>query len=67
MAILGTRRPHRVAEALAAADVALTDADLRTIDEAIPAGAVAGTRYAAPLMALLDSERGPNPSVSARN
>lgn len=67
VAVLGTRRPHRVAEALAATDVALTDADLRAIDEAVPAGAVAGTRYAAPLMALLDNERGPNPSASARN
>jgi aryl-alcohol dehydrogenase-like predicted oxidoreductase len=67
VAVLGTRRPHRVAEALAAADVSLSDADLRTIDEAVPADAVAGTRYAAPLMALLDSERAPNPSVSARN
>jgi aryl-alcohol dehydrogenase-like predicted oxidoreductase len=67
VAVLGTRRPHRVAEALAAADVSLSDADLRTIDEAVPAGAVAGTRYAAPLMALLDSERGPNPAVDARN
>ncbi|MER6129734.1 aldo/keto reductase [Streptomyces sp. NPDC001795] len=67
VAILGTRRPHRVEEALAAADVTLTDADLRTIDEAIPAGAVAGTRYAAPLMALLDSERGAKPSASAWN
>jgi aryl-alcohol dehydrogenase-like predicted oxidoreductase len=59
VAIVGARRPQRVEEALAAADVALTDADLRAIDEAIPADAVAGTRYAAPLMALLDSERGP--------
>ncbi|MFD9123812.1 aldo/keto reductase [Kitasatospora sp. NPDC059571] len=66
VAVLGTRRPHRVAEALAAIDVALTDADLRTIDEAVPADAVVGTRYAAPLMALLDNERGPNPSASAR-
>ncbi|MCW2871456.1 aldo/keto reductase [Actinacidiphila oryziradicis] len=67
VAILGTRRAHGVEEALAAADVTLTDADLRTIDEAIPADAVAGTRYAAPLMALLDSERGPKPSVSTWN
>ncbi|MEV0037079.1 aldo/keto reductase [Streptomyces sp. NPDC050804] len=64
VAVLGTRRPHRVEEALAAADVTLTDADLRAIDEAVPADAVAGTRYAAPLMALLDSERGPKPSAS---
>ncbi|MEV4461660.1 aldo/keto reductase [Microbispora sp. NPDC049633] len=56
VAVLGTRRPHRVEEALAAIGVALNDADLRAIDEAVPAGAVAGTRYAAPLMALLDSE-----------
>ncbi|MEU6431076.1 aldo/keto reductase [Microbispora sp. NPDC046973] len=63
VAVLGTRRPHRVEEALAAADIALTDTDLRAIDEAVPAGAVAGTRYAAPLMALLDSERTPNPST----
>jgi aryl-alcohol dehydrogenase-like predicted oxidoreductase len=64
VAVLGARRPHRVEEALAAAGVALTDADLRATDEAVPAGAVAGTRYAAPLMALLDSERGPKPSVT---
>ncbi|KAB8180920.1 aldo/keto reductase [Microbispora catharanthi] len=63
VAVLGARRPHRVEEALAAADVALTDTDLRAIDEAVPAGAVAGTRYAAPLMALLDSERTPVPST----
>ncbi|MFF3597119.1 aldo/keto reductase [Kitasatospora indigofera] len=67
VAVLGTRRPHRIKEALAAADVALSDADLRAIDEAVPADAVAGTRYTAPLMALLDSERDPDPSVGARN
>ncbi|MFE0460284.1 aldo/keto reductase [Kitasatospora sp. NPDC058965] len=67
VAVLGARRPHRVAEALAAADVALTDADLRAIDEAVPAGAVAGTRYAAPLMALLDSEPGPKSPAGAPN
>lgn len=61
VAIVGARRPHRVEEALAAAEVTLTDAELRAIDEAVPADAVAGTRYAAPLMALLDSERGPRP------
>ncbi|MFC8451381.1 aldo/keto reductase [Kitasatospora sp. NPDC057223] len=67
VAVLGTRRPHRVAEALAAADVALSDADLRAIDAAVPADAVAGTRYAAPLMALLDSELGPNPAANVQN
>jgi aryl-alcohol dehydrogenase-like predicted oxidoreductase len=63
VAIVGARRPHRVEEALAAADITLTDADLGRIDQAIPADAVAGTRYAAPLMALLDSERDPKPSA----
>ncbi|MFD4506393.1 aldo/keto reductase [Streptomyces sp. NPDC058457] len=61
VAVVGARRPHRVEEALAAAGLRLTDAELRTIDAAVPADAVAGTRYAAPLMALLDSERGPRP------
>ncbi|MFG2565103.1 aldo/keto reductase [Streptomyces sp. NPDC048567] len=56
VAVLGARRPHRVTDALAAAEVALTEADMAAIDTAVPAGAVAGTRYAAPLMALLDSE-----------
>ncbi|KQX69469.1 aldo/keto reductase [Streptomyces sp. Root1310] len=65
VAILGARRPQRVEEALAAADVTLTDADLGAIGEAIPADAVAGTRYAAPLMALLDSEHGPKPCAGA--
>jgi hypothetical protein len=31
--------------------------DLAAIGEAVPAGAVAGERYAAPLMTTLDSER----------
>ncbi|MBT2414738.1 aldo/keto reductase [Streptomyces sp. ISL-12] len=61
VAVLGARRPRRVEEAVAAAGVTLTDDELRAIDAAVPADAVAGTRYAAPLMALLDSERAPNP------
>ncbi|MFJ7629605.1 aldo/keto reductase [Streptomyces sp. NPDC097595] len=56
VAVVGARRPHRVSEALAAAEVTLNEADMAAIDAAVPAGAVAGTRYAAPLMALLDSE-----------
>ncbi|WP_046729685.1 aldo/keto reductase [Streptomyces humi] len=62
VAVVGTRRPHRVREALAAADITLTAQELSAIEEAVPAGAVAGTRYARPLMALLDSERGPKPA-----
>jgi aryl-alcohol dehydrogenase-like predicted oxidoreductase len=67
VAVLGARRPHRVEEALAAADITLTEAALDGIDEAVPADEVAGTRYAGPLMALLDSERGPTSTASTRN
>ncbi|WP_328902871.1 aldo/keto reductase [Streptomyces sp. NBC_00441] len=56
VAVVGARRPHRVSEALVAAEVTLTEADLAAIDAAVPPGAAAGARYAAPLMALLDSE-----------
>jgi aryl-alcohol dehydrogenase-like predicted oxidoreductase len=42
--IPGTRSPARVAENAAAADVTLTEADLRRITEALPHGA-AGSRY----------------------
>ncbi|MFQ6148084.1 aldo/keto reductase [Streptomyces seoulensis] len=57
VALIGARKPKRVTEALAAAELELTDADLAAIEAAAPAGAVAGDRYAAPQMAQLDSER----------
>lgn len=57
VALVGASRPSRVADAVAAADLTLSESDLAAIDEAVPAGSVAGERYAAPLMALLDSER----------
>ncbi|MFD8720099.1 aldo/keto reductase [Streptomyces sp. NPDC059629] len=60
------RRPHRVQDAPAAAGLVLTDAEPRAIDAAVPADAMAGTRYAAPLMALLDSERGARPPATER-
>ncbi|MDR7275056.1 aldo/keto reductase [Catenuloplanes atrovinosus] len=57
VALVGTSRPERIADAVAAAGIVLTDAELAAIDEAVPDGAVAGGRYATPLLALLDSER----------
>ncbi|MFC4909747.1 aldo/keto reductase [Actinomadura gamaensis] len=57
VAVVGTRRPHRIPATVAAAGLSLTPDDLTAIDRAIPAEAVAGSRYAAPLMPLLDSER----------
>jgi aryl-alcohol dehydrogenase-like predicted oxidoreductase len=57
MPLVGARRRERLAEALGALDLALTDGDLEAIEAAVPAGAAAGDRYAAPQMASLDSER----------
>ena len=43
--IPGTKRVRYLEENAAAADVELTDDDLRRLDEAAPAGAAAGDRY----------------------
>jgi aryl-alcohol dehydrogenase-like predicted oxidoreductase len=55
--LVGARSRTRLAESLGATAMGLTGADLAAIESAMPASAVAGTRYAAPLMAHLDSER----------
>lgn len=55
--LIGARRVERLNESLGALDVALSDADLAAIEAAIPADALAGTRYAQAQMAMLDSER----------
>ncbi|WP_158895768.1 aldo/keto reductase [Amycolatopsis anabasis] len=55
--LVGARRRERLTEALGALDVRLTEAELADIERAVPADAAAGDRYAAPLMADLDSER----------
>lgn len=57
VALVGARRPERIDDAVAAARLHLTAHDIAEIEAAVPLEAVAGTRYAAPLMALLDSER----------
>lgn len=56
--LVGARRRDRLAEALAAEKLALSAADLALLGAAIPAEAVAGTRYESASMAHLDSERG---------
>jgi len=56
--VIGARRRDRLAEALGSLDVALTDADLAAIEQAVPKGAAVGDRYNAHQMAALDSERG---------
>ncbi len=55
--LVGARRRERLAEALGALAVTLSAEELAAIDAAAPEGAIAGTRYAAPQMAMLDSER----------
>jgi aryl-alcohol dehydrogenase-like predicted oxidoreductase len=54
--LIGARRPAQLAEALGALDVTLTPADIARIEEAVPGGAVAGTRYLPAVLAHMDSE-----------
>ena len=55
--VMGARTRAQLRETLAAVDLVLFPADLAQIEEAVPATAVAGERYAAPQMRMLDSER----------
>lgn len=57
--LIGARRRERLAEALGALSIELTPDDLGRIEAAVPPGAVAGDRYSAEQMAMLDSERSP--------
>jgi aryl-alcohol dehydrogenase-like predicted oxidoreductase len=54
--LVGARRRERLSEALGATTLTLTDADLQQIERAVPVNAVAGDRYPAPQMSMLDSE-----------
>ncbi len=55
--LIGTKRRDRLAEALGALDLTLSADDLAAIEAAVPADAVAGDRYDAAQVAMLDSER----------
>jgi aryl-alcohol dehydrogenase-like predicted oxidoreductase len=55
--LVGARRRDRLTEALGALELTLTDGDHAAIESAVPADAVAGTRYDAFQMSILDSER----------
>jgi aryl-alcohol dehydrogenase-like predicted oxidoreductase len=54
---VGTRRRERLAESLAALDVALGPEDIAAVEQAVPPDAAAGERYAPAQLAQLDSER----------
>jgi aryl-alcohol dehydrogenase-like predicted oxidoreductase len=55
--VIGARRRDQLEEALGALDLDLGPEDLERIEQAMPAGAVAGSRYDEAQMAHLDSER----------
>lgn len=55
--LIGARRRDQLAESLGAAEIALSSDDIAAIERAVPKGTAAGTRYPAPAMADLDSER----------
>jgi aryl-alcohol dehydrogenase-like predicted oxidoreductase len=55
--LVGARRRDQLREALGALDISLTSADLARIAQAVPAEAVAGTRYLPAVLAHLDSEQ----------
>ncbi len=55
--LVGARRRERLEESLGALELHLSREELAAIEEAVPAAAVAGTRYDAHGMAMLDSER----------
>ncbi|MER6462997.1 aldo/keto reductase [Streptomyces sp. NPDC001228] len=54
--LVGARTRERLTESLGALDVTLDEADLAAIEEAVPAGAAAGTRYPAAQMSHLGTE-----------
>ena len=55
--VIGARTRAQLAESLGALQVTLTPADLARIEDAVPATAVAGSRYDERQMRVLDSER----------
>jgi hypothetical protein len=54
---MGARNRTQLTDALAGLDVTLTTSEVAELEAAVPASEVAGTRYAAQLMAHLDSEK----------
>ena len=55
--VVGARTRAQLAESLGALEVKLTAGEIATIEAAVPAEGVAGTRYEAMQMRNLDSEK----------
>lgn len=58
--LVGARRRDQLAESLGALMLDLGDVELARVEAAVPAGAVAGSRYGEEQMRRLDSEKGPS-------
>ena len=54
---IGARTRHQLNDALAALELTLTPAEVAALEAAVPASEIAGTRYPAQMMAMLDSEK----------
>jgi aryl-alcohol dehydrogenase-like predicted oxidoreductase len=61
--LVGTTRRDRLAEAIGAVGLELTQDDLAAIERAAPPGAAAGERYDERQMAMLDSEQSRPPQA----
>ena len=61
--LVGARRRDQLTESLGALELRLDDEQLARIEAAVPAGAVAGSRYPEAQMAHLDSEAGHGPAT----
>jgi aryl-alcohol dehydrogenase-like predicted oxidoreductase len=57
VAVVGARTRKQLTESLGALEVTLSASDIARIEDAVPASAVAGTRYQEAQMRTLDSER----------
>jgi aryl-alcohol dehydrogenase-like predicted oxidoreductase len=55
--VIGARTRQQLNESLAALEVTMSPERIRRVEAAVPASEVAGTRYAEPQIAQLDSER----------
>ncbi len=55
--LMGARTRKHLVDALSSLDVSLNASEVASLEAALPAGQVAGTRYAEALMAMLDSEK----------
>ncbi len=55
--VIGVRTRDQLRQSLDTLEIDLSEQDLASIVQAVPPEAVAGTRYAEPLMKMLDSER----------